>query len=466
MSKKCLFCGKQLTDKEKPEHIIPNALGGKLKSQSIICSDCNNKYSYLDKNLCNDLQNFTAILRPHRDNGKIPETKCKVMGQNAALLSDGSLHMANINTSKVGGNLTIHLQLMQESGKFSEQKNKQKIVNLLKNAIKDPIKREEKLKEIDRQIKENTITIQNPIISNQCALNTSGTLTLEMLKIATEFYALKGFDIQCILNCIDIVIKQDIQTADKQTNYFYPQTLLQLDDIYHIIILQGDTTNKLLYAIISLYGILNMFVLLNQNYNGQMINETYVFSLRESQNKNIKINIPVISRREVNDILSSKCSVDNIKISIGKFLNHLVFSPKNRALALLEINKKLFDIPAPLSEKDFNIDTLIGDVLANNTAFKQLYNRQQDKELNYIKHNLSAIKTYDSYVREFQARRKILAIFMGIVNGAINSITLKNIPLLKQIISNKIDSYTYDDEYIKNCMLSHKDFLLDSLNNL
>lgn len=466
MSKKCLFCGKQLTDKEKPEHIIPNALGGKLKSQSIICSDCNNKYSYLDKNLCNDLQNFTAILRPLRDNGKIPETKCKVMGQNATLLSDGSLHMANINTSKIGNNLTIHLQLMQESGKFSEQKNKQKIVNFLKSAIKDPIKREENLKEIDRKIKENTITIQNPTISNQCSFNTSGTLTLEMLKIATEFYALKGFDIQCILNCIDIVIKQDIQTADKQANYFYPQTLLQLDDIYHIIILKGDTTNKLLYAIISLYGILNMFILLNQNYNGQIINESYVFSLRESQSKDIKINIPVILNREVNDILSSQCSVDNIKISIEKFLSHFIFSPKNRALALLEINNRLFNISTPLSEKDFNIDTLIGEVLANNTAFKQLYNQQQDKELNCIKRNLSAIKTYDSYVREFQARKKILAIFREIVNGTINSTTLKNTPLLKQIISNKIDSYTYDDEYIKNWMLSHKDFLLNSLNNL
>lgn len=462
----CIFCGKTLSLNEKPEHIIPNAIGGRLTASSIVCSDCNNKYSYLDKNLCEDLKHFTAILRPKRDNGGVPETDCEVLGKRASQLSDGSLQSANFEVAKSENKLNIHLQLIETPGTLSEKKNRQKIENFFKNAIKDPIKRKEELEKVYSKINAEAINIQNPIVTIKNSFNQNGTLTLAMLKIAIEFYAWSGFDISWVKDSVNLVVQKKIKESAPWVNYYYPEALQQLNEIYHIVILKGDTTNKLLYAIVSLYGVLNMFVLLNKDYNGPDINESYVFSLRESQSKDIKINIPVILNREVNDILSSQCSVNNIKISIGKFLNHFIFSPKNSALALLEINKKLFDISAPLSEKDFNIDTLIGEVLANNTAFKQLYNQQQDKELNCIKRNLSAIKTYDSYVREFQARKKILALFMEIVNGTINSTTLKNTPLLKQIISNKIDSYTYDDEYIKNWMLSHKDFLLNSLNNL
>ena len=47
---KCYLCGKKIEkNKTKQEHIIPNAVGGKLTSKSILCSDCNNNLSDIKK---------------------------------------------------------------------------------------------------------------------------------------------------------------------------------------------------------------------------------------------------------------------------------------------------------------------------------------------------------------------------------------------------------------------------------
>lgn len=466
----CIFCGKTLSSNEKPEHIIPNAIGGKLTASSIICSDCNNKYSYLDKNLCEDLQHFTAILRPKRDNGGIAETKCEVLGESATQLSDGSIQFANIKASKNENKLNVHLQLIETSGTLSEQKNKQKIENFLKNAVKDPIKYNEKLQEVYSQINAKAINIQNPVIAIRGSFNQKGTLPLAMLKIAVEFYAQKGFNISWVQDCINVVVQKDIKSASSLVNYFYPENLQKLNEVYHIVILKGDIKNKLLYAIISLYGILNMFILLNKDYNGQLVNENYVFSFRDSQSKDIPIDIPALSKQEVDNILLSRPPIKPITDSIDHFLKHFIFPPKEKELSLQGIRKRFFCIPQPFTEQEFNrnVNTLILDVLSAHPAFKRLY--QQNKVLDDIKQCLPEIKTYDSYIKEFQTeqrrREKLCTIFMEIVNDAVTPANMHNIEQLKQVISTKLDSYNYDDENIKQCMLSLKKNILVSLDNL
>lgn len=466
----CVFCGKTLSSNEKPEHIIPNAIGGRLTSSSIVCSDCNNKYSYLDKNLCEDLKHFTAILRPKRDNGGVPETDCEVLGKRVSQLSDGSLQSANFEVSKSENKLNIHLQLIETPGTLSEKKNRQKIENFFKNAIKDPIKRKEKLEEVYSKINTEATNIQNPIVAIKSSFNQKGALSLAMLKIAIEFYAWRDFDKSWVKNCVDLIVQKDIKEADSLVNYYYPEALQQLNEVYHIVILKGDTTNKLLYAIVSLYGVLNMFILLNKDYNGLDINENYVFSLQESQRKDIEIDFPIILRQEVNDILSSQYPVDKFESSVCRFLQHFVFSPKEKDLSLQEIRKQFFCRLQPFTEQEFNrnVNTLILDVLSANPAFERLY--QQDKVLDDIKQCLPEIKTYDSYIKEFQTeqrrREKLCTIFMEIVNEAVTPSNMHNIEQLKQVISTKLDSYNYDDENIKQCMLSLKKNILAFLDNL
>ena len=45
MADKCLFCPAVLEQTDNPkEHIIPNTIGGRLKSRVLICSTCNSTF--------------------------------------------------------------------------------------------------------------------------------------------------------------------------------------------------------------------------------------------------------------------------------------------------------------------------------------------------------------------------------------------------------------------------------------
>lgn len=72
----CYLCTKKLSN-ENLEHIIPNALGGHLKSRLILCSKCNVKLSDIDGKLCSDLALLTNFIAPKRDNNNnsIPTIK-------------------------------------------------------------------------------------------------------------------------------------------------------------------------------------------------------------------------------------------------------------------------------------------------------------------------------------------------------------------------------------------------------
>lgn len=71
---KCFICGCKLDENTKPEHIIPNGIGGKLKSKEILCNKHNNELYELDQIICKDLETHTNRLNPSRDNGKNPST--------------------------------------------------------------------------------------------------------------------------------------------------------------------------------------------------------------------------------------------------------------------------------------------------------------------------------------------------------------------------------------------------------
>ena len=70
--KKCYICGEELTkENASVEHIIPNAIGGKLKSKELICKKCNSKLGHsMDKELAEQLDFFSNFLNINRDRGK------------------------------------------------------------------------------------------------------------------------------------------------------------------------------------------------------------------------------------------------------------------------------------------------------------------------------------------------------------------------------------------------------------
>ena len=90
---KCFICGCELDENTKPEHIIPNGIGGKLKSKEILCDKHNNELFELDQIICKDLENHTNRLNPSRDNGTNPATSYELpSGEKVTMKPNGEYY--------------------------------------------------------------------------------------------------------------------------------------------------------------------------------------------------------------------------------------------------------------------------------------------------------------------------------------------------------------------------------------
>lgn len=96
--KKCVICGRILDKENKSmEHIIPNAIGGTLKSDKIYCKECNQQYgANLDKK-------FIQIFAPIIDNLNIhKDRKTKGTSYTGILIdSNGNSYTATFKNGKV-----------------------------------------------------------------------------------------------------------------------------------------------------------------------------------------------------------------------------------------------------------------------------------------------------------------------------------------------------------------------------
>lgn len=69
----CIFCGSELNGSTKPEHILPNALGGRMTTRRAICSKCNNNFGgTIDKKLTSQIEVIRNLLQLSSGTGKSP----------------------------------------------------------------------------------------------------------------------------------------------------------------------------------------------------------------------------------------------------------------------------------------------------------------------------------------------------------------------------------------------------------
>lgn len=68
---KCYVCDKEITsENETEEHILLNAIGGKLKSKKLICKGCNSDLgNKIDNSLARQLNPIANLLDIKRDRG-------------------------------------------------------------------------------------------------------------------------------------------------------------------------------------------------------------------------------------------------------------------------------------------------------------------------------------------------------------------------------------------------------------
>jgi hypothetical protein len=264
---KCYLTGVDITESNKSlEHILPNALGGQLKSKSVLCSEANLKLSELIDTPFNkifegiyrrlplekDRTSTWGIIGTHKKYNK--EIICK---DNKCFprkpIFDSKKNVLYAKSEKIGKGYIEHLK---KDGRI-KPKQEVKIWTDMSGEIGFDFK-------VDNSI-----------------------FPLGFAKIAAGFATLKGVDrsnLKSILNLTKNEFRNNIMLlpfspVTPQDTIFEKGTHKSIHYPLHSIVLKGLKEDKILYCFIELFSTFQYVVILDDNYHGKDIHHTYIYDL-------------------------------------------------------------------------------------------------------------------------------------------------------------------------------------------
>ncbi|MCM2535160.1 HNH endonuclease [Neobacillus pocheonensis] len=276
---KCYVCENYLTkENETEEHILLNAIGGKLKSRALLCKDCNSKFgSKIDDKLAQQLNPIVNLLNVKRDRGKPQNIKGKYGNRDIIIEPNGNMKLARTYIDK--GEKLAHIEA-------SSLREATKALEGLKRAyphlnIEEAIKNAKRSKDYLPYVTVN--------------MNFGGKeIKQSICKMAVNFYIFQGGDPKIIKHLLPFI---EGKKEDEEVYYFYPRSEVFYKgdkDIMHTLLLVGDPLKKQLYVYIELFNEFKMVVYLNREYDGEPINKSYHFNVvtNEIVQYDTTINIP------------------------------------------------------------------------------------------------------------------------------------------------------------------------------
>ena len=290
----CYMSKEYLTeDNISVEHIIPNAFGGKLKSKNLINSYWNNLFgSTIDAELVKQIR-LPILLNIKRERGENPKILVKTKDGIKYLLINENQALKQqtkpIKTELPDGSIKIEFIKGQEEQILLSLKKTNP--NLEIDALREQIKWD------------NTQKKQIVYFDNYLSLISGKNAIKAICKIACNFYVYSTNEINQIQEIV-LFLKDDVEDF-KRLKYYYPKKeIYKLDknEISNLIHIEGNKTEKLLYAYIELFSCHSFFVILNNNYDGKNINFTYCYDLNNNieLKKNIRLNLSKIEIEKMN----------------------------------------------------------------------------------------------------------------------------------------------------------------------
>ncbi len=287
---KCYICSCELSDKNKyTEHIIINAIGGRLKSKNIICKNCYNKIGdKMDASLAKELNSLTNYLNITRDRGEPEDIALKEKGSDLTyyISPDGKQKLApNAPEIQIEGDKGVI------KGHFNDKKELKKFLETIKSRKLPTLDIEDALEK--SEVKSRFVDYEGFRITVGGEENFKS-----ILKTAINYFIYKGYSNQYINHLIPILLNGG---AEKFVYFFDNDSDTSVTA--HRIFLKGESKEKVLFAVVEFFSIFSFIVLLNDNYEGIDFEEKYSYNLEEYVENSNNINLS-ISSLDIKKIIS------------------------------------------------------------------------------------------------------------------------------------------------------------------
>ena len=317
-SNKCYLCHKVLDNSNSSkEHVIPNALGGKLTAR-ILCHDCNNKLgSSCDAKLAEALKFFAYKVNHSRSYGKVQEIELKLNGHTVKAIPGGGFKACH-PIIKISDK-QIHIEAY---GDDVENITENTLLNLLKKKKINSIQYDALKEQITKHIK----VVDHPLIEGEIQFK---NVWIGLIKIAINYAVSQGVSYSELEEVIDLLLSNDELKTIPFVNLYYSDNAFPevKGSICHIIHLIGDAKTKSLYCFISLYGVLQSIVLLSTRYRGESFSSSYAYDVWNDKEVTVS-SPPLLTLKDLNKAFKKKNFREEQKNAIGKFINFFVIDEK------------------------------------------------------------------------------------------------------------------------------------------
>ena len=455
----CYICDKELIEKnyyeqnkesftEKPainhkEHVIQNGLHGKLKAENILCSDCGGILSTeVDTQFCNLFDVFTVQLK------EILVSKDHGNNNNSKILK-GYLYTDNSLNEKIDINYKDRCVSPEKPYYEFDIENLKITIFANKNRAK------QFQNIVIKKLKEDGVEVEKLEIKINSNIEDNGFLGLHFTEGITDFNAIfkKGLNKIAIGFALHkglkrIELKNALKINDDKTaeiiysknlipffplgafDRFYEENRLSIEINYpsHELILfsqKYSNGTKKLYCYISLFSTFQYYVLLNDNYGGSDICETYYQTV-------LKQEIPEINIKQIRpkhlSIIVNEFNIDTSKYkgeSLSDYINFIESEYKK-----LKPNYQ-FDIFEEIKNSASILTTSFA--LPKSTDEKQIENMPNSK----------VIKSFKTIIKE-----QIMALLMEIKALNNDDFSLYKRAFLEDDGSGQLETLLYPDELI------------------
>ncbi|MAZ25855.1 MAG: hypothetical protein CL868_02100 [Cytophagaceae bacterium] len=277
----CYCCEEQITEETSSiEHILPNAIGGKLKSKELLCKDCNSNFGVsFDSELTKQLLFLSSFLNVKRDRGNHPKVKGgkTESGIDIDFLSGGKPYYAKPSVKTTTKNNEVVLDIMA--------RDKKELKQILKGlSRKHP---QIDIEEILSKSIEEKAYLNEPVKITQTI---GGAKALNAItKVALNYCIYKTKSFKPFTTTINTLKTDSKNELSKHYHSDKPLYKKIAQEICHIIHIQSNKQNKNVIGYVEFFSSYSFIILLSDNYDGKNIKATYCYDLNSK--KEIKKNI-------------------------------------------------------------------------------------------------------------------------------------------------------------------------------
>ncbi len=279
----CFICGDPLTaENDSREHVIPRAIGGRLRTRGFICVKCNSVSGETwDAEAAEQLNALSLFFVISREGNAPPSQKVKtVSGQELLLRPDGRLDMTKpsieVRKTDAGKELRVSTR--------NEREARQVLEGLKRTYPEIDV-------EAILQAAQTTYTPPDGPVTFSVEFGGAGA-GRSVVKSAAAYASYCGLDASLFKTAKNYL---DDAAAEPPFGYYHDTDLVigrPKGIPIHCVALKGDPETGLLLGYVEYFGFQRMVVCLSDAYEGERINHSYGIDPLTGKAVDLQIDLP------------------------------------------------------------------------------------------------------------------------------------------------------------------------------